>query len=239
MHGLCIVMGERQEDVMNTATPIKDAKIVKMDLNNPTKTLNAAREAILELRKENESLQREIADLRQFREMAYQDSLSGLMNRRAFDKDIAREMARANRQINNAFSVMLIDLNDFKAINDERGHQVGDDVIKWVATFLKTQVRLQDVVYRLGGDEFAILMPDTLDKGARAVMTRIMEVLHLCNMARPFPVRMSLGASTYKVDGNTPDKLLDVADKRMYQSKKLQKAALRRQPTPPMRRLVS
>ena len=89
---------------MNTATPIKDAKIVKMDLNNPTKTLNAAREAILELRKENESLQRQSADLRQFREMAYQDSLSGLMNRRAFDKDIAREMARANRQINNAFS---------------------------------------------------------------------------------------------------------------------------------------
>ena len=59
-------MGECQEDVMNTATPIKDAKIVKMDLNNPTKTLNAAREAILELRKENESLQREIADLRHF-----------------------------------------------------------------------------------------------------------------------------------------------------------------------------
>ena len=70
---------------------------------------------------------------------------------------------------------MLIDLNDTKAVNDERGHQVGDDVIKWVATFLKPKCVCKMWV-PLGGDEFAILMPDTLDKGARAVMTRIMEV---------------------------------------------------------------
>ena len=224
---------------MNTATPIKDAKIVKLELDTPTKTLNAAREAILELRQKNDSLQAEIANLRQFREMAFEDGLSGLMNRRAFDKDLAREMSRADRHQNQSFSLVVIDLNDFKQINDERGHHAGDEVIKWVGTFLQSQVRLQDVVYRLGGDEFAILMPDTLSKGARTVMNRIMEVLHLCNMARPFPVRMSLGAATYKIDGTDAGTLLDVADKRMYQSKKLQKDALRKRQAQPMRRMVS
>lgn len=224
---------------MSAAKPIRKSEINVAANANPTRTLHAAREAILQLRQENEALQAEVADLRRFRELAYRDSLSGLMNRRAFDKDVAREMARSKRHPNHAFSLVLIDLNDFKKINDERGHQAGDQTIKWVATFLLSQVRLEDTVYRLGGDEFAILMPDTLDNGARSVMARIVEVLHLSNMSRPFPVRMSLGAATFAIDGKTADALLDAADRRMYQSKKLQKDAARRRHTLPMRRWVS
>ena len=224
---------------MSTAQKLKTSQILTGDFNNPTRTLNTARETILELRKQNEVLLAEVAHLKQFQELAYEDALSGLMNRRAFDRDVAMEIARAQRQLKHTFSLVVIDLNDFKLINDERGHHTGDETIQWVAQFLKTQVRLQDVVYRLGGDEFAILMPDTDNRGARTVMSRMFEVLALCNESRPFPIRMSMGASTFRTDATNPEKLLDVADQRMYQSKKLQKAALNRTQTVNIMKAVS
>jgi diguanylate cyclase (GGDEF)-like protein len=217
---------------MNTAKELKDNEVIDVDFSNRTNTLRSARDAILQLRKEKEILTAEVEKLKHYQDLAYEDALSGLMNRRAFDKDLSLEIARASRKTDYTFSVLLIDLNDFKNINDTHGHKKGDETIQWIAQFLKSQVRLQDTVYRIGGDEFAVILPDTPSRGARVVMSRMMEVLSLSNTARPFSVRMSVGASTYKTDSLELHGLLDIADKRMYQSKNLQKkAAMRRRDT--------
>ena len=218
---------------MNTAKQLKDSQIIDLDFSKRTHTLRSARDAILQLRKEKETLLAQVEKLKHFQELAHEDPLSGLLNRRAFDKDVGIEIARSTRKLDYTFSVLLIDLNDFKNINDIHGHNEGDKTIKWVARFLKSQVRHQDSVYRLGGDEFAVLLPDTPSRGARMVMGRIMEVLALGSTARPFSIRMSIGAGTYKEDSLQLSKLLDIADKRMYQSKKLQKAAIKRHDTQP------
>jgi len=210
---------------MNTAKELKESTVIDVDFSQRTQTLKNARNAILQLRKEKEMLLAEVEKLKHYQDLAYEDTLSGLMNRRAFDKDMSLEIARASRKRDYTFSVLLIDLNDFKSINDQFGHKEGDATIQWVAHFLKSQVRLQDTVYRLGGDEFAVLLPDTPSRGARVVMSRMMEVLSLSNTARPHCVRMSIGASTYKIDSLELHGLLDIADKRMYQSKNLQKKA--------------
>ena len=214
---------------MNTAKQTKESHVIDVDFSKRAQTLRNARNAILQLQEEKAALLAEIENLKHFQDLAYEDALSGLMNRRAFDKDLGLELARANRKCDYSFSLMLIDLNDFKNINDKHGHKHGDATIQWVAQFLKSQVRLQDTVYRLGGDEFAILLPDTPARGARIVMGRMMEVLaRNTNGDRPFNIGMSMGASTYKTDSSKMERLLDIADKRMYQSKKLQKAAKRR-----------
>ena len=218
---------------MNTAKQLKDSQVIDLELSKRTHTLRSARDAILQLRKEKEMLLAEVEKLKHFQGLAHEDPLSGLLNRRAFDKDVNIEIARATRKLDYTFSILLIDLNDFKQINDQYGHAAGDKTIHWVAKFLKSQVRLQDSVYRLGGDEFAVLLPDTPSRGARMVMGRIMEVLALSNTARPFGIRMSMGAGTYKEDSLQVANLLNIADKRMYQSKKLQKAAIKKHDTQP------
>jgi len=218
---------------MNTAKQLKDSQVIDLDFSKRTHTLRSARDAILQLRKEKETLLAQVEKLKHFQNLAHEDPLSGLLNRRAFDKDIAIEVARSTRNVDYTFSILLIDLNDFKTINDTHGHSEGDKIIQWVARYLKSQVRLQDSVYRLGGDEFAVLLPDTPSRGARMVMGRIMEVLTQSNTARPFNIRMSIGAGSYKEDSLQVNQLLDIADKRMYQSKKLQKAAIKRHDTKP------
>ena len=122
---------------MNTAKELKANKVIDVDFSHRTHTLRSARDAILQLRKEKEMLTAEVEKLKHYQELAYEDTLSELMNRRAFDKDLSLEIARANRKTDYTFSVLLIDLNDFKNINDTHGHKKGDETLQWIAQFLK------------------------------------------------------------------------------------------------------
>ncbi|HJO36610.1 MAG TPA: EAL domain-containing protein [Gammaproteobacteria bacterium] len=153
--------------------------------------------------------------------MAHHDSLTQLANRVAFHNALQRALARSQR-IGGQLAVLLIDLDQFKAINDSLGHGVGDDMLKAVAQSLLRTVRASDTVARLGGDEFAILLED-LDDASQAA--RVAEqLLAVCD--RPVQVEgyelystVSIGVVCAPDDGDDVETLLKRADAAMYQAK--------------------
>ncbi len=100
------------------------------------------------------------------------DGLTGLYVRRFFDRRFTEEVARC-RRVGGALSVLLIDLDDFKLVNDRHGHQAGDRVLQWLAGLLQSAIRLTDVPCRYGGDEFVVLLPDARIEDARRIAERL------------------------------------------------------------------
>jgi diguanylate cyclase (GGDEF)-like protein len=116
---------------------------------------------------------REQSQARQLRRLAHTDDLTGLPNRRAWERTISTVAAGDRDHGPATFCVAVLDLDGFKAFNDEHGHQAGDRLLKGVAAAWRSQLRRDDVLARLGGDEFAVLMPDADADGARAVLERL------------------------------------------------------------------
>src|SRR5690242_6432771 len=114
---------------------------------------------VVRLSRQNAMLRREVARLQVLRGMAYRDPLTGLWNRRYFEERRKEEASRSERAgASRRFSVLIVDINDFKGVNDRHGHPVGDEVLKWTGQFLSTHLRTHDVPCRTGGDEFAVLL---------------------------------------------------------------------------------
>lgn len=134
------------------------------------------------------------------------DPLTGLLNRRALDRDLRRERARAARY-GRRFSLMVIDVDGLKKVNDTDGHLAGDLYLRSLATALSDVLRSGDEAYRIGGDEFVVLLPETAEARAEVVAERVHEA-----GAPPF----SWGAATYGPDGDDAEKLLSLADQRLY-----------------------
>ncbi len=160
--------------------------------------------------------------LNQVAELAEQDGLTGLANRRAFDEQLAREVARARRQ-QLPISILMIDVNRFKDLNDTYGHMVGDDVLIETAKLLRDCVRETDVVARYGGDEFVILMPDTDTDSGVLVRQRILEAVEKVAVRlnrEHWRFRLSLGLRCAITDAT--EALVDQADKALYAHKMTQ-----------------
>lgn len=104
------------------------------------------------------------------------DALTGLRNRRAYDEDLAAEVARA-RRYERACALALLDLNGFKVVNDTHGHPAGDEVLRRTAGALRQSIRQVDRCYRVGGDEFAVLFPETTREQAQAMLQRILPAI--------------------------------------------------------------
>ena len=134
------------------------------------------------------------------------DPLTGLLNRRALERDLRRERARATRY-DRRFSLMVIDLDGLKKVNDTDGHLAGDLYLRALATALAGVLRSGDEAYRIGGDEFVVLLPETAEARAEVVAERVQE-----GGAPPF----SWGAATFGPDGEDPEALLSLADQRLY-----------------------
>ncbi len=171
-----------------------------------------------QLAAENAALRKEVRRLSRYRTMAYRDALTGLRNRRAFDERLTEECARARRNHGYAFSVILVDLDEFKAINDTHGHAAGDRALEEVARFLQASVREVDGCYRLGGDEFAILLPGTNAHGCCAVVTRLRGGLP-CTSELTFRVGLSVGVACCPPGQPDPDEVIAAADRAMYRDK--------------------
>jgi diguanylate cyclase (GGDEF)-like protein len=152
-------------------------------------------------------LQRERDAMRRF---ALRDPLTGLGNRRMLDERLRYEVTRHRRQ-NQPFTVLVFDLDGFKAVNDRFGHDAGDEVLREVGLALIDVVREQDTVVRLGGDEFCVLAPQTDAPGADHLEERVHRSLARIS-AGVTGVRASVGAAIYPIDGEEPDRLLAVAD---------------------------
>lgn len=163
--------------------------------------------------------------LRQVQESARRDGLTGLLNARAFHFELAEELRRLQR-FQRPFSLAYIDLDNFKRVNDRRGHGEGDSVLRRVADVLSHCARETDRVARLGGDEFAVLLVETpAEVGARAVAHLQRNLLEEMEKGG-WPVGFSVGVVTFETAPASAGEALAVADGIMYGVKRAHKGAL-------------
>lgn len=158
-------------------------------------------------------------ELQRAREEALRDSLTGLFNRRAMDERLTQALLIANRH-NTALSVMIIDIDHFKDINDQLGHQTGDAVLRLLATSIRASLRESDLMFRLGGDEFAVILPHTGATGAAGVAAKMhatMTQQETREGAVALP-RISIGVAEL-LPGDDEKKLLQRADTHLYHAK--------------------
>ena len=161
-----------------------------------------------------------IADLFQaVREQAVTDALTGLYNRRYFEESLAKEVQRAKRQ-QQPFSVVGIDLDYLKRINDTHGHFYGDLAIKSIAEVLKSNARSVDVPARIGGEEFNVLLPGIGSEGAMVAAERIRKSIERMDIDTVGHITGSLGVATYFEHTENVEELLELTDQAMYASKR-------------------
>nr|WP_298248453.1 GGDEF domain-containing protein [uncultured Halomonas sp.] len=160
--------------------------------------------------------------VRKLEGFSYEDSLTGLKNRRYFDELMPHEANRADRE-GTPLSLIMIDLDHFKQINDQYGHEAGDSVLMSVATMLQDHFRNADVVCRMGGEEFVALLPgattERAEARAQALVERVqrLEIRHA--ETRLPSITLSCGVATYPCHAREPIALLGLADKALYQAK--------------------
>ncbi len=153
------------------------------------------------------------------RQLAYRDGLTGLFNRRYFDSRLVDEVTRAARY-GGGVSVLMIDLDHFKKINDQFGHMLGDDVLRAVSAVFVRQLRKVDVVCRYGGEEFAIILPATQGASAAAVAEKLRRATASTEIVGvPFPVTASIGVAEFPAHGITRDDIVRAADAALYSAK--------------------
>ncbi|WP_299232526.1 GGDEF domain-containing protein [uncultured Halomonas sp.] len=153
---------------------------------------------------------------------SYEDSLTGLKNRRYFNELMQHETTRANRE-GTPLSLIMMDLDHFKRINDRYGHAVGDTVLVSVARLLREHFRNADVVCRLGGEEFVALLPgattERAEMRAQELIKRVRKLeIQYAGTVLP-PITLSCGVATYPCHAHEPIALLGLADKALYQAK--------------------
>jgi diguanylate cyclase (GGDEF)-like protein len=153
------------------------------------------------------------------KQLAYVDGLTGIHNRRYFEMRVVEELDRAGR-FQGRMSIIMIDIDNFKRLNDEFGHLLGDEVLRSVSTLMKQQLRKVDVVCRYGGEEFAIVVPETSGENALRVaekLRRQVENHHFPGVPRK--VTISSGVADYPTHGITRDEVVAAADAALYQAK--------------------
>ena len=156
-------------------------------------------------------------------QLATRDGLTGLANRRCFDATLHAEWARALRQ-RQPLSLLMVDVDNFKAYNDANGHLGGDECLKRIATAVSSEMRANDLVARYGGEEFAVILPNQSLKGAAVVAERIrtrVEQLQVPNRMAPGEhVTVSIGAATALASPeNSASDLVAIADAALYRAK--------------------
>lgn len=164
--------------------------------------------------------------------LARTDALTGILNSRAFVEHMGYIIALSQRD-GAPITLAYIDLDDFKQINDTRGHSAGDKVLRIVGHTLRTSIRRTDAVARLGGDEFALLLPVTNQEAARTLIGKIKLRLTEALALHSFPVGCSIGAVTFREPPASPDEAIRIADRVMYQAKSQGKNAIVFQTVPP------
>ncbi len=158
----------------------------------------------------------------ELQEMATTDFLTGLANRRHFIARMSEELARLQRFDGPCATVLMLDLDHFKHINDSYGHSTGDAMLKHIATLLRDELRKIDSVGRVGGEEFAIILPGTRPDEAKVFAERLRQKVATTPLAlagQAISVTVSIGIAAMEAADASPDAALTRADKALYRAK--------------------
>lgn len=159
--------------------------------------------------------------VQQMLDRVFRDPLTGLWNRDKLESELEREKARAQRS-GNPLSILLIDLDHFKALNDRHGHIAGDAALEYFAGLMARRLREIDVACRIGGEEFAVLLPETDAAGAAAAaedLRRTLEANRFEYRGNTIAMTLSAGVVELGPDGDDWDELYHIADARLYECK--------------------
>lgn len=189
--------------------------------------VNELRVTALQLREANEQLSAQLVTIRGLeaglREQALRDPLTGLYNRRYLEETIGRELARAGRE-QMPLSLMMIDLDHFKQVNDEYGHAAGDQVLRWLGDMLLAKLRPGDIACRYGGEEFVVIMPgasvDIALERAEELRASFTPLVSAASGNRHTGVTLSAGLAVYPADATTAGELRRCADVALYAAKR-------------------
>lgn len=154
------------------------------------------------------------------------DFVTGAINARYFNELLQMEISRI-RRYPHPITLVYIDVDNFKLVNDLFGHKIGDDVLRCIATELKSQLRVTDTVARLGGDEFVMLLPSTRQPEARLVVSKVYAHLIEIMRQRSWPVTFSMGVITCEFSPYSAEQLVNMADELMYEVKNSTKNDIR------------
>lgn len=156
----------------------------------------------------------------ELKRLAYFDDLTDIPNRKMLDRQIQKALSRSKRH-NHNFTIMFIDLDDFKKVNDTLGHDAGDQLLKEVVSRINECIREEDLISRIGGDEFIVMFEETGKGEIEKIAERILDYV-----AEPYSINgdyasvsLSIGISMYPDDGEDKDTLIKAADKAMYYAK--------------------
>jgi len=161
------------------------------------------------------------AATRQLELLASTDPLTGAYNRRHFMESGNNELLRSNRY-KHPFTVLMLDIDHFKAVNDTHGHQIGDDALKETVRVIEDTLRGEDTLGRIGGEEFAVLLPETDVARAGLLAERIriaISEIKIETLTEPLTFTMSIGMTEVRAGDTTMDELLKRADEGLYQAK--------------------
>lgn len=215
-------------DVITTevvSSYLLDADGVARTILGITRNVSERKAVESALRETNRQLHARIEEIGRLQvalqELAVRDSLTGLYNRRYLDETLEREVSRARRE-GIPLSLVMLDIDHFKRVNDTYGHQVGDEVLRMLASTLLADIRAEDVACRYGGEEFLILLPnmplETTMLRAQGWRNAV-EALRVMHGNFQITFTISLGVAAYPEHGKTPDDLTRCADQALYRAK--------------------
>ena len=198
-------------------------EVMRFDYRGHGESTGSFEDMTLELRRTNRRLEAAQGKLRR---MVITDPLTGCRNRRFFEEIIGRELQR-HRRYGIPMSLLFVDVDRFKAVNDTLGHDAGDRVLREVAAFLLSNIREADYVFRWGGDEFLILL-SCGEEEARRRGTALQQDFARYSSAASLPagVGLSMGCAEVREDSEDVMALIKVADERMYENKRAQRRSL-------------
>jgi diguanylate cyclase (GGDEF)-like protein len=225
-------VGERSREILGLFAidpgKIKPFSQIMQEANDELGELNYSYgQIVLELTQAKQNAEQLALELQQannnLRELAYRDGLTGLYNHRYFQKVFEVELERALRY-KHPVSLLLVDIDFFKKVNDTFGHPVGDDVLKEVSNVLVRLVRSCDIVARYGGEEFAVVLPETGTKGAKVLAQRLrrgVEQKKIENNGQPISVTISIGLAATDMSELELSRvaLIECSDQALYMAK--------------------
>jgi len=214
--------GEKLEKIASSM-PADDVQKILSRIMHEVKGLKSInRKFMLKLEEQKEEIARLRDELRRVKEEANVDPLTGLRNRRSFERTLS-EFFRDFKRFGYPFSVIMMDLDNFKNINDTYGHLAGDKVLKEVGNILRNYLRAKDVPARTGGEEFTIILPGITREEALLVAERLRKVIanHTVDHDdKKIRVTASFGVSEMREGVEAPEDLLREADEKLYRAKK-------------------